>query len=54
LVRDDARVVARVTVENGDASVSETLHAVQFGVLSPAATLQVTLHQGSALTRWAW
>ena len=54
LVRDAADVVARVTVEAGDAAVATTLHGARFGVLQSAQTLEVTLRDSRALTRWRW
>jgi len=53
-VRQGESVVAQVSVEAGTASATESLHAPHFGMLEAAQTLEVTLHDGRAVTQWRW
>ena len=54
LVRAGSDTVAHVNVEAGQAAAAESLHATRFGVLQPAQTLEVALHESRAVTRWRW
>lgn len=53
-ILDAGREIAAARVGQGMAAVRETLRAPAFGVLVPAATLEVELANGAAETRWTW
>lgn len=43
-----------VDVHGGEVRVVETLHALAFGILQPAKTLEVDLVDGGVVTKWQW
>ena len=53
-VRDGTRAIARIDVLAGQARTTTTQHALRFGVLTDAATLEVTLHDGRSAVRVSW
>jgi uncharacterized heparinase superfamily protein len=53
-VRDGTRAIARIDVLAGQARATTTLHALRFGVLTDAATLEVALHDGRSAVRISW
>jgi uncharacterized heparinase superfamily protein len=54
LVLDAGRTVARAEVLAGMPQVAAWEHAVGFGALAPAHTLELQLHGGRAALRWHW
>lgn len=46
--------LARLDVEAGRGQPATTLHALQFGRLTEAATLEVSLHEGRSAVRISW
>lgn len=53
-VEGAGQVRARVSVEHGQASIEDWMHALAFGSLVPAQTLLVQLQDGRGSTRWSW
>jgi uncharacterized heparinase superfamily protein len=53
-VMDQATLVARVVVEEGEGQVQPSRHAPAFGVVVPTQMLAVKLRNGKAGTRWEW
>jgi hypothetical protein len=53
-VEDGHQLIARIQVLYGEGTVTGTLHAVRFGSLVDAATLEVRLHGGRATVRVCW
>jgi uncharacterized heparinase superfamily protein len=53
-VLDSGHVVTRIEVLTGHARAAGTQHALRFGVLADAATLEVTLQDGRSAVRFSW
>lgn len=53
-VRAGAELVAHVEVQAGQARAASSWHAPRFGVIIATETLEVTLQEGVAATRWSW
>ena len=53
-LRAGAELIARVEVETGEARAIPSRHAPRFGVSVATETLEVTLRDGMAVTRWSW
>ncbi|MBK9252407.1 MAG: heparinase II/III family protein [Proteobacteria bacterium] len=53
-ILDGDRVVAGLDVRKGRCRALPGEQALAFGVLVPAATLEVTLAEGQSVTCWSW
>jgi uncharacterized heparinase superfamily protein len=53
-VLDGDRVIAGIEVLTGQARAAGTQHALRFGVLADAATLEVALQDGRSAVRFTW
>jgi hypothetical protein len=53
-VLEGGDVVIRIEVLTGHARATSTQHALRFGVLADAATLEVTLQDGRSAVRISW
>ena len=53
-VHAGAVLIAHVEVQAGQARAAASQHAPRFGVIVATETLEVTLQDGVAVTRWSW
>jgi uncharacterized heparinase superfamily protein len=53
-VLDGDHPIARINVLSGQARATRTQHALRFGMLADAATLEVVLQEGRSAVRFTW
>jgi uncharacterized heparinase superfamily protein len=53
-VVEDGRTLAQVTLEGGKVRLLRTQHAISFGRLITADTLEMDLSNGQCISRWRW